>query len=470
MILQVNDVSFEHLSNDDAVKVLREAVSKPGPVKLVIAKGWDPNPQDYLPLSRKEPVRPINTSAWVAHTQAHNNHNHNKGGGHHPGSLPVSKTNPNFAESIYTFGSNTSCTTSSIDETFSNTFTTNTNQTNTGSSTIADPSTFNSQLDLTVDSDMEEIVKAMFSPNSGLDVRDRTWLKLTIPNAVIGADIVDWLFNHVEGFPERRDARKYASNLLKYRFIRHAVNNSKFSEQCYYVIANANISLFFTNQETGNLFTLNEESETDFDSVSELENETLYAPMSFAPMQLGSYLKKKDLNNPSQQQKIYSNLPNGVAPQSYMSSSSSANSNVTSYSATSKNNSSIASSMYSQQQQQQQLQLQQNMIQKQNYAAMMGNQNSLSNKNNNNSNSNNAGNYMVNNDRTNTCQFYYPPPTLNITSMINNTTNNSYTFNNQSVDNTFNAKQNNHFNTVTSISTTKLSNNQDIQEQNVHSL
>lgn len=30
MILQVNDISFEYMSNDDAVKVLRDAVSKPG--------------------------------------------------------------------------------------------------------------------------------------------------------------------------------------------------------------------------------------------------------------------------------------------------------------------------------------------------------------------------------------------------------------------------------------------------------
>ena len=30
MILQVNDISFEDMSNDDAVRVLREAVTKPG--------------------------------------------------------------------------------------------------------------------------------------------------------------------------------------------------------------------------------------------------------------------------------------------------------------------------------------------------------------------------------------------------------------------------------------------------------
>jgi hypothetical protein len=30
MILQVNDISFEGLSNDDAVKILRETVQRPG--------------------------------------------------------------------------------------------------------------------------------------------------------------------------------------------------------------------------------------------------------------------------------------------------------------------------------------------------------------------------------------------------------------------------------------------------------
>jgi hypothetical protein len=37
MILQVNDISFEGLSNDDAVKILRETVQQPGYVYLSIA-------------------------------------------------------------------------------------------------------------------------------------------------------------------------------------------------------------------------------------------------------------------------------------------------------------------------------------------------------------------------------------------------------------------------------------------------
>lgn len=47
--------------------------------------------------------------------------------------------------------------------------------------------------------------------------------------------MVEWLFHHIEGFHDRREARKYASNLLKAGFIRHTVNKITFSEQCYYV-------------------------------------------------------------------------------------------------------------------------------------------------------------------------------------------------------------------------------------------
>lgn len=39
---------------------------------------------------------------------------------------------------------------------------------------------------LSVNTDMSTIVKTMAAPDSGLDVRDRMWLKITIPNAFIG--------------------------------------------------------------------------------------------------------------------------------------------------------------------------------------------------------------------------------------------------------------------------------------------
>ena len=37
---QVNDVNFENMSNDDAVRVLREIVSQMGPISLMGLYGW----------------------------------------------------------------------------------------------------------------------------------------------------------------------------------------------------------------------------------------------------------------------------------------------------------------------------------------------------------------------------------------------------------------------------------------------
>lgn len=47
---------------------------------------------------------------------------------------------------------------------------------------------------------MATVVQAMQRPDSGLEIRDRMWLKITIPNAFIGTDMIEWLLNHVEGF------------------------------------------------------------------------------------------------------------------------------------------------------------------------------------------------------------------------------------------------------------------------------
>eukprot|EP00079_Xenopus_tropicalis_P034416 XP_017948187.1 PREDICTED: uncharacterized protein LOC101733100 [Xenopus tropicalis] len=64
MLLQVNDINFENMSNDDAVRVLRDIVHKPGPIILTVAKCWDPSPQGYFTLPRNEPIQPIDPAAW----------------------------------------------------------------------------------------------------------------------------------------------------------------------------------------------------------------------------------------------------------------------------------------------------------------------------------------------------------------------------------------------------------------------
>ncbi|KAK9505294.1 hypothetical protein O3M35_009384 [Rhynocoris fuscipes] len=194
MILQVNDINFEDMSNDEAVRVLREVVQKPGPIKLVVAKCWDPNPKGYFTIPRTEPVRPIDPGAWVAHTAALRGEPY-----------------PLRPPSISTLDSNSSSVTSSI------------------------PDLGIDDMRLSINMDMSVIVRAMARPDSGLEVRDRLWLKITIPKAFIGADVVDWLETHVEGLSDKRDARKYASQMLKAGYIKHTVNKITFSEQCYYV-------------------------------------------------------------------------------------------------------------------------------------------------------------------------------------------------------------------------------------------
>ena len=61
----MNDVNFEDMTNDEAVRVLREVVQKPGPIKLVVAKCWDPNPKGYFTIPRTEPVRPIDPGEYI---------------------------------------------------------------------------------------------------------------------------------------------------------------------------------------------------------------------------------------------------------------------------------------------------------------------------------------------------------------------------------------------------------------------
>ncbi|XP_004607092.3 segment polarity protein dishevelled homolog DVL-1 isoform X2 [Sorex araneus] len=188
MLLQVNDVNFENMSNDDAVRVLREMVSQTGPISLTVAKCWDPTPRSYFTIPRADPVRPIDPAAWLSHTAVLS------------GALPRYELE---------------------------------------------------DAPLTVKSDMSAVVRVMQLPDSGLEIRDRMWLKITIANAVIGADVVDWLYSHVEGFKERREARKYASSMLRRGFLRHTVNKITFSEQCYYVFGGLCSNLAALNLNSG---------------------------------------------------------------------------------------------------------------------------------------------------------------------------------------------------------------------------
>ncbi|XP_067850991.1 segment polarity protein dishevelled homolog DVL-3 isoform X3 [Heptranchias perlo] len=164
MLLQVNDINFENMSNDDAVRVLREIVHKPGPITLTVAKCWDPTPRACFTLPRSEPIRPIDPAAWVSHTAAMT-------GAYQPYGM---------SPSMSTITSTSSSITSSIPET----------------------ERFD-DFHLSIHSDIVTIVKAMASPESGLEVRDRMWLKITIPNAFI--DMANLTLNDHDGSSSTSD-------------------------------------------------------------------------------------------------------------------------------------------------------------------------------------------------------------------------------------------------------------------------
>ncbi|KAL5491728.1 hypothetical protein EMCRGX_G017080 [Ephydatia muelleri] len=196
MLLEVNGISFEKMSNDDAVRTLREIVQQPGTITLTVAKCWGAEP--VLPQfePRMEPIRPIDPSAWVMQANQQGEY-----------SRPFT-------------GSPTLSTMTSVSS---------------PSLVSSMPESDTMQSKLTLTTPMYRIAKALATPTSGLEVKDRIWLKMTIPKSFIGSDLVDWLNINVEGFIDRRHARKYAALMLKHGFIRHTVNKITFSEQCYYV-------------------------------------------------------------------------------------------------------------------------------------------------------------------------------------------------------------------------------------------
>ncbi|GAA48440.1 dishevelled protein [Clonorchis sinensis] len=304
MILEVNRISFEDMSNDEAVRVLREEVQKPGPITLVVAKCWDPSPKDYFTVPRQEPVRPIDPRAWVLHTNAMTGGMGAPGGstpftgagpsagmgmmqggflglGGNPG-LPMNALPPGMPQLLPPSLANLSAVPSASNMTSKSlpeaaeandgpvgdgrgyrsggpgssgggAGSTKTAGSRSGGevdhkigNTLL--GTAKSASSLTVTTDMASVVHNMLLPDSDLEIHDRTWLKITIPNAFIGSDLVDWLYAHVDGFADRRDARRYATEMLKYGYIRHTVNKNTFSEQCYYVfgdIASALAQLSF---------------------------------------------------------------------------------------------------------------------------------------------------------------------------------------------------------------------------------
>lgn len=166
------------------------------PIILTVAKCWDPSPQGYFTLPRSEctatlffpsiakcgsfnifnvlstsadePVRPIDPAAWVSHSVAMT------------GAYPVFPGSSSLS-TITSSSSVTETERESLTPGFPNHFKFRSTKV-ISSYLLPGFDDFN----LSLHSDMASVAKAMASPESGLEVRDRMWLKITIPNAFLG--------------------------------------------------------------------------------------------------------------------------------------------------------------------------------------------------------------------------------------------------------------------------------------------
>lgn len=174
-IIQVNDTNLEELSNDEAVRVLEAAVRRRGPLKLVATKFVDTNNnKDEAIDGIVDPKEAIHPIDTAAWVA-------------HAQALTM-------------------------------------------------PSSSDEQLSQSGDSDLREIVEQMKMPDSGLEIKDREWLKIHIPRAFLGSHLVSWLERNIYGFKSQREAKKFAGRLLKEGYIRDPISKKPFSCKSYYTL------------------------------------------------------------------------------------------------------------------------------------------------------------------------------------------------------------------------------------------
>ncbi|XP_063689459.1 segment polarity protein dishevelled homolog DVL-3-like isoform X1 [Bolinopsis microptera] len=221
LILNVNEISFENIGNGDAARILQEIAQKPGPIKLVVAKTnrdsmVDLHESDFTDADTVSIASSHTTFSYTLDPTAQWIQQQQKGAGNFGFNFNEGSYYPTSYSLYSTTGSESPANSQIGGDTIR------------GQQQPAQP--------LTVYSKMEDVAHTMAQPTSGLEIKERTWLKVTIPDAFIGQDLVKWLKEHISGLSDHKEARRFASNMLKNGYIQNTVNKSeKFSDQCYYI-------------------------------------------------------------------------------------------------------------------------------------------------------------------------------------------------------------------------------------------
>ncbi|VDO21663.1 unnamed protein product, partial [Haemonchus placei] len=223
-IVQVNNRSFENLTEAQAVRVLREVAAAKKPLTLFVAKYSRGN--DYDPLSTlASETLPLDVSLWVQTARQR-----------------IYRERGLSDELTETFDENTLGTMRETDDEEERALyeqrrhgipQVNMEELERRRENEQNEHKATQRLSITMDPVI--ILRALAKPDSGLQVKNRKWLKILVPMSFIGRDLVDWLLEHVEDVSDRKAARQYAAELLKAGLIRHVVSKLTFTEKCYYV-------------------------------------------------------------------------------------------------------------------------------------------------------------------------------------------------------------------------------------------
>ncbi|CAD6192254.1 unnamed protein product [Caenorhabditis auriculariae] len=234
-ILQVNRISFEELSVDEAVSALRVAAASKKPITLYVSKFRASDFEDPMSSLASETM-PLDVSVWVE--TAVQNTEKMRALGIDPqdatttfddGTLPFSTAGSDDEEQMLYDQRRNGVPRALLEE--------------------AERRRENEQNEqyypehLTETLDPMIVIRAMARPDSGLQVKNRKWLKILVPMSFIGRDLVDWLLEHVVDLRDRKAARAYASRLLAAGLIRHVVSKLTFTEKCYYVFGDGVVVL-----------------------------------------------------------------------------------------------------------------------------------------------------------------------------------------------------------------------------------
>ncbi|CEF59917.1 Segment polarity protein dishevelled [Strongyloides ratti] len=207
-IIQIDNKSFEDLTEEEAVNLLKYCVKKKKNIKMYISKrkkSFGNDTTNFFGLDST--TLPIDISCWVETAIQRQM----RGMDRTYIEKDIEDYNQTFQqENIPPSINDFSCINTSINDE-------------------------NSTSQLTCFMDPSIIIHRMIMPNNGIEIKDRVWLKITVPSCIIGKDLVCWLKKNVRGLENKKKSYSYAAWLLHQGHIRHMIGQRKFTEQSYYI-------------------------------------------------------------------------------------------------------------------------------------------------------------------------------------------------------------------------------------------